>query len=209
MLKFGKIQCVRASGETPRLATPTSTPHPSEFHRSSQRAAFTAAPAKSSLRPYFEAHLLFQDAYHSPSTSPEPEEAAVRPPPSRTTKRKHEEDDENEGYNSGVPYKRRKRMTMGADAAPPPPTTDDSSLIAATATGNDPRMRYEPIPKTVYPTATPNRIRQRLAIWNLRPKIERRPLSRIGKSRVQRPDSMKIGKYSLRRTATQARRAKG
>jgi hypothetical protein len=93
---------------------------------------------RSVLAPYFEAHLLFQDLYHTPSpsppSSPEPESSIITAlkctqpsPQTRTIKRKYTTDDQSFYADAS---RKRKRANPRSVTLITPPTTDIRSACS-------------------------------------------------------------------------------
>jgi hypothetical protein len=201
------------------------------FARVNERLLQPPEP-KSSLRSYFEAHLLFQDAYHSPSTSPEaspePEDRAAK---LRTThgckKRRHDSDDE--GYNSACverSSKRRRGLGLSVNVAPSPPVTDESGPVSPMRlrrVGTDDSAFHEDegesgrhvdvevgvSPPLSLESAATQQDSIATKAKRARHAALRTFISGERSTRSRRLESMKIGKYSLRWTAARARRADG
>ncbi|KAF2275504.1 uncharacterized protein EI97DRAFT_459404 [Westerdykella ornata] len=189
------------------------------FARVNERLLQPVKP-KSHLRPYFEAHLLFQDTYHSPPTSPEsspePDERAVRPNPAFRKKRKHESDDE--GYTSGQPNKRRRTgLALGISTVPTPPTVEDSAPASPTrlrrVETQDSAYHEDEVQQETRTNVGPSPPMSPEAEYQPRKWARNVTPCAFANQECERATgnlaSMKIGKYSLRWTAARARQADG
>jgi hypothetical protein len=157
---------------------------------------------RSKLASYFEAHMMFQGTYHTPSPTPSPPSspalapstlaAPIPPVPS-----------------SQLHSQKRKREDNEADDATDAPSKRVRTLYATSKCAMQPLT-----PETTPPSSTfsvsPQQSQPTASIEECQPDVSRASKVRGAKAHaVQRQTFVRVGRYTLRRTAARAQREKG
>jgi hypothetical protein len=162
---------------------------------------------KSKLAPYFEAHMLFQGTYHTPSPTPSPpcsprltpsalavsneSQQPILSPPLRSLKRKRANDGDGDGMDA-LP-KQMRTLRTAYRCAMQPLTPEATATPPSSACS-----KSSPLPRTF------------TAIKKRKKDLSRTSVARTsGNHAMQRRTSVMVGKYHLRRTAARTRRESG